>query len=335
MMTYPDTIIENNTAVSDIPAKVVYNPYTATHENFLAVRMRGTRIEKTSEGYHVAAWQRNMAQIQKMYSSLPTVITMTLDHERTIQTVQLAPEFTGSQGITCSQAYFNRHLNQILPGNKLTPENVGLFLAKQTHCYHVQEVLLALLTFFAHFDLLDVPQYDEIETGETFAIGNDILCAGTQRFSDGNLFQFEMCFHGLKNKMKFKQDGTIARIDNVAVDFKSSGEPVIQGVLTGDDTNSCYQSIISFFETVVKHVGNKTYPVKDVMPHHTTLQPHSFLGLMVQLVAIAQYPENYNYVQHAIRGLQRKKEKPYCLGVIKDLEEGKRFYPSLVMDDLY
>ena len=335
MLKYPNLLISNNTPVIDIPEKVVNTPYVSVSKDFIACRLRGTRIEKTATGYNVAAWQRNIARFQKMDTSLPTVITMQLDKDKKITGISLAPEFTGSQGITCSYKYFNRTIKGLLLGKEIIPDNYELFKTKRVHCYHIFEVLMGLLTFFTHFDLIDVNAFDEIETGEVHNLGKDIGMTFTQRFNNGLQTECAMYWHDYKNKIKFQNDGRIININDLDIDFYLDDKLVYSSTLNGDDNQSSIESILSFSSECLKLVAEKIFPIKDIQPFHSMLNPYSSVGLYVQSIALAIYPNNYNYVQHAIRALQRKIDRPYCLGVINDVEEGKKYFPGFSEDDLY
>ena len=67
----------------------------------------------------------------------------------------------------------------------------------------------------------------------------------------------------------------------------------------------------------------------------SNLVPSSLYGVMIQAIALMVFPNNYNYFQHSLAGLQRNKDRPLCVGMALNIGELKKFFPEFREEDLY
>lgn len=69
--------------------------------------------------------------------------------------------------------------------------------------------------------------------------------------------------------------------------------------------------------------------------YFSQLWPTSFYGVLCQSFALAMFNKNFAYFQHCIYGIQRDKERCYCIGVINDINEGIAMFEDYSIEDLY
>jgi len=330
-------LIKNNESIKSIEKSILDAPYISLSETFSSIRYRGTKIVKKDNNYHIITWQRNIARLQKMDVSLPTIISITLNDQLIIQSIMLNKSFAGSQGISCCYQYLLRILQQRLTGQKFTIDNKHLFMIDNLHCIHLHEILVAALSSMEELIINNLNEFEEVETGQSFEDGEDIKFLNYQQSSHGFFLNWEIMFHNYKKKLKFNRNGEIEKIHNINVSFrliKNNKEDIYINQLINGDTNKNVISQLLKFTIKCKKIIIKELEIKTDF-FHSNLLPVSLVGLIIQSLGIIIFSNNYNYFQYILAALQRKNDKPFCIGIVKNIEEAQKYFPQFRIEDLY
>lgn len=329
-------LIENHLPIEIIRKKVVDAPYMALGKVFTTSRFRGTKIARKEDGYEIIAWQRNIARLQKMDVSLPTVISLSLDNEMVVKSAFIDESFAGSQGISCCYKYLKRILQQNLEGEKFVFENKQIISLDRLHCVHFHEVLIGALSLIEVFNGKNLKEYDEVETGQAVIDGNDLKIIDYQKFSDGRFINWEIILHDYKKKLQFGINGEVKKITDLAITFKvrlDNGEEDYMEYRIDAEHNMVISALSRFAMKCWKTLNHKMGFPKGLS--NNNLLPLSIIGLIIQSVGIIIFSDNYNYIQHLLAALQRKGDKPLCIGIAKNIKEMSQYFPRFKVEDLY
>jgi len=330
-------LINNNQPIEFLEKNILEAPYVSLSESFSSARFRGTKILKKDNKYHIITWQRNIARLQKMDVSLPTIVSLLLDNEMIIKSISLSESFAGSQGISCSYKYLFKILKQNLLGKKFDLNNKKLFAIDKLHCVHLYEILSAALSSMEEIKIKNLDEFDEVETSQAFEEGNDIKFVDYQQTNNGLFLNWEIIFYNYKKTLKFNANGEIKKIDNLNVVFRfirdEDKDIYFNQVINGDTNKSIISQLLKFAihcrQIIINQIG-----VKNDFLHSNSL-PISFIGLIIQSLGIVIFSNNYNYIQHILAALQRKDDKPMCIGIAKNIEEAQIHFPQFSVEDLY
>ena len=69
--------------------------------------------------------------------------------------------------------------------------------------------------------------------------------------------------------------------------------------------------------------------------YFSQIWPTTLFGILTQAFGLTTFNKNYAYFQHCIAGIQRIDQVPYCIGVIKTLDEGEKYFDNFSVEDLY
>ncbi|MDP4177194.1 MAG: hypothetical protein Q8900_02495 [Bacillota bacterium] len=333
-------LLANCTPVFKIDSNIIKGLYKACSKSPLAFRFRGTKVVKEDGQTTIIAWQRNVSILQKMDVSLPTVITIFLDNNNNnIKKIVLNPEFTGSQGITCSHKYIQRLLDEKLTGQKFEIQNKNIVSTKNIHCLHTEEVLFGALSLLQQYKDSKAKEYDESETTEIFKDNNIHYCTGLQCFSNGIELHWQVAIKDFEKSVILQQDGRVKSCSNLLVEFTFSycGEDnQVSQIVIDADTNQQFSTLLTkYFFKCWKQVRDSLELKGMDSYYHTNLYPSSMMALVLQTLGIGIFENNYVYVHHMISNLQRVNGRPLCIGVIKNFDEASQYFPEFNPIDLY
>ena len=331
-------LIQHHSPVNEMPDLIVDASYNSLDTVFFSSRFRGTKIIKNDSVFKIVAWQRNVARLQKMDVSLPTIVTLTMNEKRVIQDVILHNSFAGSQGLCCSYSYLQRRLDKMLKGNAFTFKNLKLMTAKNLQCFHLQEVLQGALSFLEQCGSGNQLEVDEVETITVIEQADNIKFVNIHEYSTGIFIQWELTFFDYKNRFQFGKNGELKNINDLKVSFLSKSpdtDEVFFCETIHAETN--IQAIFSLLE-VTKLCWQKIIKQMNLKPtafYNTNSVPSSLIGLIIQILGTIIFSNNYNYFQHILGALQRHKGIPLCIGIMKDFEEAQIYFPDFNQNDLY
>ncbi|MBQ9886955.1 MAG: hypothetical protein IJM37_08890 [Lachnospiraceae bacterium] len=297
----------------------------------LAMRTLSCNVDKNGDDTVITSFQCNMAQMKTTDIKLPTVIQYVLDDNGIVKSVELMDNFKGSQGISCAHGYLNKRLKEIVSGISFKEDKNILRDDVAFFCRHTFEVTAASVSFYRYLQANGLSEgafYEETRADETEA---GLLVVDKLACNDIHLNTEEKILFSPSN-IKMTNDGKIGSL----MDFK-----VIGTILKDAKTIDCFEetikhentpelvimSMMRLFNYPWKRVGRELGIKRNFMC--TNLVPSSVYGVMVQAIALTLFPNNYNYFQHAMAGLQRNNDVPLCAGMVVNFEEIKKYFPGL------
>lgn len=303
----------------------------------LCQRAVSIEIAPSGVGTELIAWQCNMAGMKNADLRLPTVLRIALDPENRVADAELAENFKGSQGIPCSRSYLDRILKRQLLGIDFLKDDTVLRNELQFHCRHTFELAAAALTFFRYcreqpaeekvlFDLTRAfPDEKGLRVRESYTVGENRLSADLRLiFGSGDiLMQADGKIAGIR---RLEMEGELYREDRKLFSFSD-------GIADVSGSELAVMNMMKLFSGVWKTIGKEVGIRRNF--YFSNLVPSSLYGVLMQAVALMLFPNNYNYFQHALAGLQRAGGKPLCVGMVENPEEIEKYYPELKEEDLY
>jgi len=345
VMLQPKLLIGNGPDPETLAELVCTNPVSPLDTVMPTARFRGTLIRKESSGgITVVGWQRNYARIRQVDVSLPTIITARIspvndEGVRHIESISLDPRFRGSKGILCSASYLDRTLQEVLTGRPF-----GRSLHKQArlenlHCFHSVEVIGGMTSF-----------YDIMAAGCTTATPGTVFYEEeTSDYLCKDAGRSDLCGYHIMNEVTsvrylFSVDDLFERVA-----FAGNGGLLVKGplpvsfaindaVLLRRELEITGESILSTgFQKLLleccRHIG-AAFGIDGSIPFRATnMYPAAFMGLFTQTIAIRQFRNNYQYIMHALTGLQRRDGIPLCVGASSDAAELANHFPTFTPQD--
>lgn len=297
----------------------------------LAMRTLSCSVDKEEDKMIITAFQCNMAYMKTTDIKLPTVIRYTLDENYVVVDVELMENFKGSQGIPCSQGYLNQVLKERVIGVNFKEEKNLIREDLCLKCRHTYEVTAASMTFLRYLLSHDLSQgsfYEEtraMQTENGLFIRDVMDFNGTTLVTEENVL-FSASDLSMSNDGKveavqcLKVEGQIIREGDVLEDFADSIEDKMSAEIV-------IMSIMKLFNYPWKRIGQYLGIKRDF--YCSNLVPSSLYGVFVQAIALIRFPNNYNYFQHAMAGLQRNQNVPLCAGMVVDFTEVDKYFPGL------
>lgn len=293
-------------------------------------------IKENEQGLLCMAWQCNMAEFTSMTVKLPTALQVQIDHLGIVKEIELLKNFKGSQGIPCSSVYLNRRLKEVVLNTSMY--DTGFFLHSKLNCdcRHVNELLCGLSALLEHKEIknkkecyvYNVSCAKEISTG--IMITDEIMVDDQHSISD-----LDFAFN--KSKIEFGKDGGLKKMPKMTLHTELiHGESCQKFDSILEDAGTRQALILSFIKmmhTTWKNTGKSLGVWRDFC--FSNLNPTSFYGLFIQCLALILYPDNFNYFQHSVKGLQRAQGQPLCIGMVETINEAEQCFPSFRVEDLY
>ncbi len=285
----------------------------------------------------IDAWQCNMARLKTADLKLPTVLRFIVDATGCVLNAELMEDFKGSQGMPCSQRYLNRILKREVLGLNFDSNDTILHNENMLHCRHIFELTAASMTFFRycrsgpekHNRIYESTKAYSCDNGlfvrdEYTVNGKTTVIEEILDFSSGDLTMLSNGKLGSIKKLCFKakavrDDETVFTASENLVDITGSSNAIM--------------SMMKMFAKPWKSLG-KSMGIRRNF-YFTNLVPSSLYGVLVQAIALTIFPNNYNYFQHSLAGLQRNDNVPLCIGMVLEPAEIKRFFPDFENEDMF
>jgi hypothetical protein len=321
----------------ELIADVKSRRYRSLDADTPVCRFRGTLVTRRGDGLFVVGWQRNVARLQKMELSYPTIITLELDSQRRIRHAALDPCFKGSKGLLCHPPYLDDTLRRVLQDVAI---DEGFFKKVQVgllHCFHVVEVLGGIVSCLEVLDERKLPFLAEDEVADSYWLDKDLYTVGAQRMSHvPDIAHFGFVIHGASEHIRFDESGTVFATAPFPVDVFVNHRPVLHGEIAGARAVSVCQSIKILALEALGHL--KPMFVDRAAANSfmcSNLFPQAFIGLLVQVLGMKMYHNNYNYVLHCLKGIQRFGGAPRCIGAVESIEEAATHFPRLDLAEVF
>lgn len=306
-------------------------------DDALAQRTISLELYQENGSTVITAWQCNMARLKTTDLKLPTVLRFILDETGCVTDAELMDDFKGSQGIPCSQRYLNRVLKNVTLGMDFHSDDTILHNETMLHCRHIFELTTAAMTFYRycppkpgeHSRVYEstkaYPWEQGLRVRDEYTInGTTIVTEETLAFSGSDLTMLSNGKLGSIGRLSFKADSVCGGEPLPAWEETLSG-------ITG--SSSAVMHMMKLFSKPWKNIGKYLGIRRNF--YFTNLVPSSLYGVLVQAIALTIFPNNYNYFQHSLAGLQRNQDIPLCIGMVLDPAEIKKFFPDFEEKDMF
>jgi len=303
---------------------------TSLASNTPTSRFRGTLIVSTGEGFRVVGWQRNVARLQGMDVSYPTIITLALDQAGCIQDIALDPCFKGSKGLLCDASYLNDNLRSALCGSTIDEQFFTKMQVAALQCFHLVEVVGGIVSGLEILRERGGGYLAEDEVIDAYESGRDLVVTGRQRMSFAEEeVHYSMVFQDVYECVRFDTKGMICSDRPFSVQSYLGDIPICRRDLSGKRGPSVCQELKTLGLELLEHI--KPVFVRRAREHSfmcSNLFPQAFIGLMVQMMSMRLYYNNVNYVLHCLSAFQRFRDVPRCIGAVRTLEEARVHFPK-------
>ena len=306
-------------------------------DDILAQRTISIDMYQIGSEIVITAWQCNMARLKTTDLKLPTVLRFVLDDTGNVTDAELMENFKGSQGMPCSQSYLNRILKKVTVGMSFNDDDTILHNENMLHCRHIFELTAAAMTFYRYCRsklghrnrIYEVTKAYPLEKG--LRVHDEYIINGEKNvteeelvFSAGDLTMLANGKLGSINRLLF--EAVSYSDDNIV--FKTSDS--IENV---SGSSNAVMSMMKLFAKPWKDIGRSIGIRRNF--YFTNLVPSSLYGVLIQAIALTIFPNNYNYFQHSLAGLQRNQNIPLCIGMALDIDEIRKYYPEFREDDMF
>jgi hypothetical protein len=346
-MPTPQLLIGDYASLDGIKSRICNNRFRPLDTSMPTCRFRGTVVQAEGTGgtVTVIGWQRNVSRLQKIDISLPLIITVVLKKNpggKTyyVDSVELDSCFKGSKGILCSTKYLDRNMKEAITGQVFDALLVKKTKLKTLHCFHLVEVLHGMISYFETVrDVLPLETASEIyfeEDGIDYLEGADkrSYCCGKQLVKGKEPVSYQLVLNDLFERTGFTKDGTITCDGPLSYEFSLQGRVVIRGSIANTGNNLVTVGFQKMLLECVKAMQTELGINKRETMYFTNLYPAAFMGLLTQMLAVRHFNSNYQYIMHAVTGLQRQNDTPLCIGSSVNMAEVKRYFPGFSADDL-
>jgi hypothetical protein len=332
----PDLILDNFYAFNE---EHVYDRIQKAGLNgSISGRMSGVRLKKTDRGKELLTWQCNLASMQNIDVKLPTIMHIVVDNANIIQSISLNEQFKGSQGITCSWKYLNRHMQNTLLASGFSPRNPLISNPLTLCCRHIYELTLGACTFSAYC--------------ENRGVDNAYLSASTMAYENRNTDMIEsvdricvngkdiiskVCVSNYLNSITYDNAGVVCACDDLRIsgyNYHNNKYTCICPEITinADNSNDFRMKVMKALSSGWLDCGKRLGIRKDFYFSH--IWPPTAYGLLVQLLSLSMHRDNDSHFRQCVSEIQRVEGKPLCIGVINSIEEGERVFNGFLEGDL-
>ncbi len=303
----------------------------------LCQRAISIEMEPIEKNIQIIAWQCNMASMKTADLKLPTVLRIIVNEEAIVTEAELMENFRGSQGLPCSYVYLNRILKERIIGKSFAEENIVLRDKQIFHCRHIFEMVAASITFYNYCSSCLDRKNTLFEITKAFKAPYGIQAKDECYINDKSIMMEEQLLFSASD-ISMRTDGKIESINHFGLEFNANCNGEIIASLTDEifqvsGSGNVIMSMMKMFAAPWKSIGRSLGIRKNY--YFSNLMPSSFYGVLIQAIALIIFPNNYNYFQHTLAGLQRNEEGPLCVGMALNMEELHKNYPEFREEDLF
>ncbi len=305
----------------------------------ICARFGGIQISAGGERTKILAWQCNMADVQNFDVRLPAVVEIILDSRDKIESIELKPNFKGSQGIICSGAYIGRRLQKVLTGEELSSANVVVNNPCILHCRHTYELVYGAACFLENVRKNgdDSGLHHVAESTVAYSNGSELECFDEIEV-DGRTSQTKICIGNLTGNIEYDRSGKVINVQNISIrGFTKNGPdwtPVKKPVSLSASGNKEYNIKLMKLLSPYWRASGKKLRVKTKF-HFSQIWAPTFFGILSQALGLVIFNNNYAYFQHCIYGIQRTENHvPLCIGVSDDISDAMNHFKDFSIEDI-
>jgi hypothetical protein len=335
-------LIDNHESIDDIKRLILDSPVMPMDSKAPACRFRGTVVD-IGEGFDrikITGWQRNVSRLCGMDISLPTIITLRLGPNEIIEDIELDSSFKGSKGLMCCRTYLNRNLKSLLQGQMLDSSFINKVKVRKTHCFHIFEVLSGIYSYYQILRLNnfnDVYPHDvacEEEAIDSYRENGTIYSAGVHLVTEKTPLHFHLTLHDILGSVGFDHNGFLKTDSGVCADFIIDEKHILSERISIHNPDTGCMDMTTYLFKCINVLKQWMCPGNNIRMFNTNLYPASYIGMLMQSVAIRLFNDNYHYIMHAITSLQRAGNVPLCVGAVMGREEAFTHFPGFDFSDL-
>ena len=301
-------------------------------------RLGGIRYKKNDDNTtEILAWQCNLADVQNYEVKLPTIVRISLDENNIVTNVNLNNYFKGSQGIPCSQKYLNKRLKKLVIGQDYDIKNSALRSQTALHCRHIYELVYGACSFKDYCIKNNLNDAYVSESTSAVETEKGLSCVDNISINNKKAIT-KIEFNNFKGNMKYNVSGAIESVSGMEIVGYYLDEDewikINDNQLLEVEGNEKY--IMTFMKKVSpywQHSGS-TFNLKKKF-YFSQIWPTTLFGILTQAFGLTTFNKNYAYFQHCIAGIQSIDQVPYCIGGIKTLDEGEKYFDNFSVEDLY
>jgi hypothetical protein len=295
-------------------------------------RYRGTYLTPAADGgTEVVAFQRNVIRVQKMDSSLPTVVRGRLDADGRITEFGLTDTFAGSRGVLCHRPYLNSRLEALLVGRTLDEVPMGELRSSNLGCFHTPEVVSDLVSAHEVRNARGMPTFFEQECLDSVQVGDSLRMFGTQEIRGIGEVTYRIEIDSLFSQVHFDEVGGIHSRTPLNMRTYVGAEQVAERVVGGQTPPEFLLSLQRGTRSLLRRVG-EAFGVTDP-PLLCSNLGTGLVGVIVLAISAKLYPNNYVYILHCLSGLQRQGGQPRCIGSVQTQAEADTYFSGFCVRD--
>lgn len=301
-------------------------------------RVLGYWIGEDEHGPLGTAWMCNMANAERFDVTFPVTLTLRWDTLGMVSGLDVDERFEGSQGLTCSRRFIERHARKSLIGHPLRVREPVVAEPLSFGCRHVFELVYGLAAFKQFVDERGEKSGDygeatinfRAESGLQIRHRTECLGEAVSLALDADLdpAQVEFDQHGVLQK-----SGDVAvRIAEIMHNNEKIDPGVLPAVISGTTNATVTAMMVRGFTPIWRRVSALYGQPRGLLC--STLWPPSMYSVLVQGLSQILFHDNFTYFQYCVAGLQRASGQPKCVGVIRSLDEAAPIFPELTPDDI-
>lgn len=308
------------------------DPYIPT------ARYRGNSIIPNGEnGITIVGWQRNIAVLNNRLLSLPTIITLDVNEQGVIHRIHLDDSFAGSKGPLCNREYLDSLLKEKYTGMALGKQFNNAVSIEECCCFHLVEVLLGINSYYQLMlnkrgpaSINSTPLRFEEEAMAGYFKKGDLLISGLQ-YIDAIGKAFKYCFRFCKifDIIRYRHDGELCQIEDIRAEFYLNNNLEDCESISIDFADVNLRELQRFIIKCLKKVRNTLFEGEKHDFYNTNIHPMAFIGLFVQAVSLNIYMDNLPKAIKMLTILQRRGDKPICIGGIADLGMEAHYFKGI------
>lgn len=313
---------------------IIDKEYFSLDEDVPVCRYRGTAIRKTENGYEILGWERNVSRIQKMDASLPAILSLTLDAKKRVSRIQMDSRFSGSKGVLCYYPFLNNLIVNNLTGKILDPAIINELQIEKVCCFHISEIMLSIVSCLQLMEERFLDHLFEEEVLDGVRFGNNVAFAGLQKFSfmeKPTAYQIDV--ENALNTSRFDSDGNIYSDGVMDATSYFGDQELFHLQIGGNSEKRIYIQLNKLCAKTMETVRKQYTSAPDNRFLCTVLQSQAFIGVFIQSIAIKMFNNNYTYILHCLKGIQRYSGNPRCIGSVTSQKEADDFFPGFCVAD--
>ena len=303
------------------------------------MRYGGYQIIPGQNETKITAWQCNMADVQNFDVRLPTVISLTLDGEDRIRSIELKENFKGSQGMICSRTYLDRKLKELYQGRGFSSQEKVFQDQYLSCCRHTYELMYGAVNLLEHCRRNG--QDREIiwmqEITRAFHRDHGLDCEDRIELN-GKMIRTRILIENLQGNIQYNAGGKVVSARNIRIQGLEEKEGVWYPIRDAVELNA--ESYLQYTRKLMKAVSpfwlssGRRLGVR-MKFYFSQIWGPTFFGILSQALGLVIFNNNYAYFQHCIYGMQRSEDgKPFCIGVSDDLDDVMANFPDFQLSDI-